>query len=416
MRRFVPWVLIIALSIGLLGAPLNAAAVKAGSKCNKAGATSVYKGLKFTCTKSGKKLMWSKGVKVSISAPKPTSNSDRTPPKPDPTMVPNPPAFIPAPTSPEIEKLDLLVANALKSGKAVNAEVDFQVGPGKEVAILAEIAKDSLETALLIAGILGIDFSKPVKAYIGTREWLTPKMPAGSWCADPVIGVPGLGSGGFCGLDNGVIFVSIDGFKNEVGSGPRNFTQNPDKILVSFSFVHEMVHWMQGEATVKYAKMKGFYNSYWLNEGGANFGAMMAQAYLYKVPFSKIRTYIATYGNCLGVSQVLKIKDYITNSGQSNNCGPYYSGYLWTEFLIAKTGDLSALLNLAKQGEKFDREVTWNPDKLEAYNEQRLALSLKYQYGIEYEDFVTEAEKYGVLASIALADWSRANPNYWPAD
>jgi len=45
--------------------PANAVA-KAGAKCTKAGITEVIKGKSYTCIKSGKKLVWNKGVTVSI--------------------------------------------------------------------------------------------------------------------------------------------------------------------------------------------------------------------------------------------------------------------------------------------------------------------------------------------------------------
>ena len=52
----------VALVISLL-LPLNSeAAVKAGSTCKKAGQTTTYAGKKYTCIKSGKKLVWIKGV------------------------------------------------------------------------------------------------------------------------------------------------------------------------------------------------------------------------------------------------------------------------------------------------------------------------------------------------------------------
>ena len=51
--------------------PLNAtAAVKAGASCKKAGQTSTYMGKKYTCIKSGKKLVWNKGV--AVPTPKPS--------------------------------------------------------------------------------------------------------------------------------------------------------------------------------------------------------------------------------------------------------------------------------------------------------------------------------------------------------
>jgi M6 family metalloprotease-like protein len=54
--------LVFAFSTGLI--PANAA-VKAGSTCKTAGLTFVVSGKTFTCIKSGKKLVWDKGVAVS---------------------------------------------------------------------------------------------------------------------------------------------------------------------------------------------------------------------------------------------------------------------------------------------------------------------------------------------------------------
>ena len=57
------------------------AAVKAGATCSKLGSTSTVSGKKYTCIKSGKKLVWNKGVVVV----KPT-----TVPTPAPTATPAP--------------------------------------------------------------------------------------------------------------------------------------------------------------------------------------------------------------------------------------------------------------------------------------------------------------------------------------
>ena len=66
-------------------------AVKQGSSCKKAGTTSTVNGLKYTCVKSGKKLVWGKGVKVSFPTPTPTPSA--TPiPSPTPTATPTPTA------------------------------------------------------------------------------------------------------------------------------------------------------------------------------------------------------------------------------------------------------------------------------------------------------------------------------------
>lgn len=60
MRKF----LILLLAITLLGTTSVHALTKAGAKCSKAGATSTSAGKKYTCIKSGKNLVWNKGVTV----------------------------------------------------------------------------------------------------------------------------------------------------------------------------------------------------------------------------------------------------------------------------------------------------------------------------------------------------------------
>lgn len=68
------------VSISLFTSTFTAtAAVKAGASCNKAGATSTISGKKFTCIKSGKKLVWDKGVVIKSLAPTPITTPSPTP-------------------------------------------------------------------------------------------------------------------------------------------------------------------------------------------------------------------------------------------------------------------------------------------------------------------------------------------------
>ena len=61
------------LLVMALIAPINAtAAIKAGGSCKKLGQTSTVAGKKYTCIKSGKKLVWNKGVTVPTPTPTPT--------------------------------------------------------------------------------------------------------------------------------------------------------------------------------------------------------------------------------------------------------------------------------------------------------------------------------------------------------
>ena len=76
MRRLLVG-LVAALSLSLITAQISVAAVTPGGKCSKAGATSTYNGKKYTCVKSGKKLVWNKGV--TIAKPVPVTSPIPTP-------------------------------------------------------------------------------------------------------------------------------------------------------------------------------------------------------------------------------------------------------------------------------------------------------------------------------------------------
>jgi hypothetical protein len=62
-KRVIVFLSILSLSLSTLLIPATAAA-KAGAKCTKAGITEVVKDKSYTCVKSGKKLVWNKGVVI----------------------------------------------------------------------------------------------------------------------------------------------------------------------------------------------------------------------------------------------------------------------------------------------------------------------------------------------------------------
>ena len=66
MRKRFLVLLTVTLTAALLG-PMATAAVKPGTTCKKAGQTSTSSGIKYTCVKSGKKLVWNKGVTVKVA-------------------------------------------------------------------------------------------------------------------------------------------------------------------------------------------------------------------------------------------------------------------------------------------------------------------------------------------------------------
>ena len=93
---------LIAIAISILVAISSTAfaAVKPGSACSKLGSTSVLKGIKYTCVKSGKKLVWNKGSLIPVPKVTPTATPTPTPtPSASPSPAPSPsPSVTPTPT------------------------------------------------------------------------------------------------------------------------------------------------------------------------------------------------------------------------------------------------------------------------------------------------------------------------------
>ena len=86
MKRIVAGIAALALFL----VPINSlAAVKPGATCSKSGAISISKNKKYICVKSGKKLIWNKGVVIIAPKPQPTPTpSAIATPSPSPTDSP----------------------------------------------------------------------------------------------------------------------------------------------------------------------------------------------------------------------------------------------------------------------------------------------------------------------------------------
>jgi hypothetical protein len=114
------------------------AAVKTGSSCTKLGATSISAGKKYTCMKSGKKLVWNNGV--AIPQQKPTLVSDPIAPTTFDNLIDRYKGIGPA-----VWK----EAQALSIAGTQASEFDIQIGPNtapapgvsKPLTYLAQISK-----------------------------------------------------------------------------------------------------------------------------------------------------------------------------------------------------------------------------------------------------------------------------------
>lgn len=128
LKKLIIFVLTLSL-INLFGEAASSAEVKAGATCAKLGNTSIASSKKYTCIKSGRKLIWDKGTNSPTSSTKPISFSNFC--DPDPLVpaewktlqdwaVKNNACvysfrYVPGPTNFEIPKQALTEVSALKN-------------------------------------------------------------------------------------------------------------------------------------------------------------------------------------------------------------------------------------------------------------------------------------------------------------
>jgi hypothetical protein len=368
------------------------AAVKAGASCKKLGQIAIQGKSSYKCVKSGKKLIWSM-VKKTTPSPSPTPTAAK--------------AILP--TSPEIEKIESLLDELLTRTNPSKTTIEFIIGPGEENQYLAKIVRATVENSLQIAEELGVQLSRSFKVYVGDQQWLIPFMPEGTWCASKEGGVPAGSNAGFCGLDNGVLFLNRTGFLFD-GSRPipRDFTKGEDRRLISLTFAHEIFHAMQEEINRKYTGRKGNFNQFWLNEGGANVVSALALSATEKIPYREARTWVSTYRNCMERPEQFKLMDFNTNTGKEGVCGPYFAGFFWSEYLIAQSGEIGVLLNLAKVSRSSLDQLIVDPNNVQLYQGEKLKISLREVYKIDIDQFVPKADEYFVKASNELKAWAIA--------
>jgi hypothetical protein len=168
MRKYVR---LVALIIPMVLVASNSyAAVKAGSSCSKAGIKSVSAGKTFTCVKSGKKLVWSKGVLIPIAKPAPSASA-----APVASVSPTPKAStVVYPESPSSfddlwEKRSGIVygvwskvTGEYKQNKASMPPLEIHRGPNTPVYI----SEEKLTTALVEVAQLYADYQMPKKVVL----------------------------------------------------------------------------------------------------------------------------------------------------------------------------------------------------------------------------------------------------------
>ena len=281
MRNKLLALLITALTLAFIQ-PIALAAVKPGTTCKTLGQTSTSSGIKYTCIKSGKKIVWNKGVAVKKATPTPT-------PSPTPTATPTPtPTPTPTQTPKNLTPLEKMnsdiYARYVAADKKINPSFNFVRCPDVDKAMA-----DITETAYIDAYSFWVGIYK-AKAKINwllmsekdwncwyetTAKFEGPNSVSRSWNVwnkdTGIMGHCNVSSVAFCGYGTGVREGGYFAQYNLIGT---NYKIAPTPLTVH----HETVHNYQSQLIAdNFATSKANTVACWFMEGQANlFGSPIA--------------------------------------------------------------------------------------------------------------------------------------------
>ena len=332
--------------------PMNAiAAVKAGDGCKKVGSTATSQGKKFTCVKSGKKLVWNKGVAISAPKPKPAE-----PALPEATPTPSP-------TPTELTESDLRQRDIQKAFDEV-ANIAKKASPATtnlEIIASGEIRPESIKVIQdrynFVAGFFAdlVTPDLPVTVVIGANaeiNWIASKMEelSGNSFTKFLNAIESPSKGFPCGpyYSAGVSGKTKSGrLLNHYGLfGKSCPTQLPSDENFKSIIEHEWVHNVQGKIADPSMIGDGGPTLLpcWFKEGQASF---YGNAIGYRSNYSRYlavrRSTISNFENRLQVinqslAATLKDLDEKYNPFSCGNTGGYALGALAVEKMIVMKG------------------------------------------------------------------------------
>jgi hypothetical protein len=325
----------------LFATPVHAATPKAGAKCANVGATVISAGKKFTCVKSGKKLVWNKGVKVRAAKPatKPAAKPATTPTQPPVPTIVNFDAWstnIDAKMLSDQAQRNFLSWAQSRTGVATNHLQLIQENPYSNRISILKKADD------LSAQLFSSYFPQGSKTIIGATEaWTINELTKNGWAARSCN--ESYGSGLTLCLDSNSrqgYVITADAAYNASNPG------NDGGALLA----HEYFHLVQMNISKTRAgegdRVKGAHassaNSFpaWFLEGTAEFVGYSVGALAQNASYWEGRARMLSYSPPEESINKNAISDYEIRTCCGNNSPtyPYHIGQIATEFIVASIG------------------------------------------------------------------------------
>ena len=281
------------------------AVVKAGAKCQKISATQTVGNIKFTCIKSGSKLVWNKGVAIT-NTPSPTP----TPSAPvSPVIQAKSNSFVSTPFPDEFTRAEMVEAMFKSFNEFIKRKPNVN---SYKLIIDSEFQTDSAAISKLVSDVYSIlpfpvGYPTTVVIFSDNKEFIEKSI-----------------------KDNG---FAKEGFQ-ESGYFCRNcagYGWATSKSPLSSITTHEMFHIWQRAAYQRNSDngldpRNPLNPPVWFDEGGADFfgEAMFSKSSsYYQVP--RVRW-----------QPTFKLKDYTTR--EIDRYLPYYLGHAASEYIVASKG------------------------------------------------------------------------------
>ena len=371
-KKLISFLSILSLSIALPLIPANAA-IKSGGACSKAGIKSKTSSKTYTCIKSGKKLVWDKGVANAASNPTTTATTvaaTTTTVSSRYTALWEKYSWVPPTSSSSVataatDKFKGYVAvtrtidTVIKIAAQDGAEQTL-VGWVKDGADLVSKAFDYPKLSKPFLEVIGIDRAWVEKTYIENGYSENQAKNLGTAFAN---GAPGFGGSTSNTYNSGVITK-------------KNLLVN-DKLGMMQMAGHEFFHAVQERTAGGVPSPDGLgIAPQWFWEGPATFIGLQTASYLGWASYiTEGRQMGVTRSNSPSTKSSL-LSEVTKNTGSSTDPDPYGIGAIATEFLVANVGM-----------EKF-MDVYTNLGKTKNF-----ADSFKTATGVELPDFYTMFEE-----------------------
>jgi hypothetical protein len=346
MRKIALGVLVF-ISLAML--PTSAANTpKAGASCKKVGTSQTFKSIKYTCIKSGKKLVWNKGVKVSVSIPLPTASPTPTV-TPTATSTPEAKSFIPWSTDVTAKQVSDAAQKSFRDWAAAQANKPTNHQFFIQDGVFPNRAKSLAAADKTGTQLFSQYFSTKSITVIGrTEQWVVQKLNSlgGNFNSCSINYVPGLDYCWDAQSLQGMVVLTDASFN------PSDLGRDGSSLLA-----HEYFHLVQYQLSNNARKhtikdgsaLAANLFPAWFAEGTAEFAGFSIATLAMGSDYWQGRAAMNTYGigDPAANKNALVDSEIRTYAGTQPNgpTNPYMIGRTATEYLVASAG-FQAMLDI----------------------------------------------------------------------